>query len=681
MLSEAPQILAWIGEHPNWALGLLFAVALADALFIVGLFVPAAIVLFAMGALVALGSLDLWLTVAVAAAGALCGDTLSFILGRSLGERLFETRALRRYPDMFAGGRRFFVRHGGKSVFLARFLGPMRAVTPAIAGASHMSLLGFLVADSSASLIWAVLYVVPGMVFGASLALAAEVAVRLAVLLVLAAVVLVLGVWLTRLAIGLFQFRAQETLGALMDWSRRHRAFGRFGAALADPDQPETPALASVALLLLVSGAVWLFLWDGAGQRAYPGQFDALVYQTLYDLHTPWGTLIALAFSRLGEALVYGPAAAAVLAALLWRQKLRAAAHWVAALGFGALLWLGLGAVNILSAPVEFFGGEMGGSRDLVMPMVIYGFGAVLIATQRPQRVRSLAYGLSCGLLLLIVLARLYLGQEWWSLSVFSMLVGLLWVGALALGYRRHRPQRLFALSFTLPVLVVFVLAAATRWGMDGAYVETTTPEAQLQMDAGDWWRSGWQRLPPTIIDMRGRRRQAFDIQWAGRIEDIEASLREAGWQSATPVTGISALRWLTETTVIAELPVLPLMHGGQHPRLTLRMVGGDEHQRLIRLWASDWEVRTHADAPPLPIWLGLSVEQRARSFYRLLRYPVREIASLPLPPLPQGTQTLRVQRTDAGGRTLWLLGPRPKNFTVPFGDSAPASEPLSLEE
>lgn len=687
MLSEAPQILVWIGEHPNWALGLLFAVALIDALFIVGFLVPAAIVLFAMGALVALGSLDLWTTVAVATSGALIGDTLSFGLGKVLGERLFETRPLQRYPEMLAGGRRFFVRHGRKSVMLARFIGPVRSITPAIAGASGMSLLAFLLVDGSASLIWALLYVVPGMVFGASLALAAEVAARLAALLVLASVVVALGLWLTRLAIGLLQSRTERWLGALMDWSRRHRRLGRFGAALADPDQPETPALAGVAMLLLAFGGTWLLLWNGAGQRAYPGQVDALVYQSLYDLHTPWGTLIALALSRLGEGLVYGPVAAAVLAALLWRQKLRAAAHWVAALGFGGLLWLGLGAIAILASPAEFFGSghepAMGGGRDLVMPCVIYGFTAVLIATRRPQRVRNLAYALTSGLLLLIALARLYLGQEWWSLTVFSLLVALLWVAALALGYRRHHPPRLFAVTFTLPVLGAFVLATGLRWGMDGAHSEPVQAQAPLTMNAEDWWRSGWQHLPPALIDMRGRRGRAFDIQWAGRLEDIERVLRDAGWQSTTRLDGINALRWLTETTVIAELPVLPLVHGGQHPGLSLRLPGDDQHQGLIRLWSSGWELRTEHDEPPLPIWLGLTVEQRARTYYRLFRYPVREVAVAPLPPLPQGSENLRVQRTDSGGRTLWLLGPRvgaaPQNFAIPFVDSPPSQAPSPL--
>ena len=225
MLEHAQSLLAWIGAHPGESLVLLFLVSMLDAIFIVGAFVPAAVVLFAMGALVALGSLELWPTAFVAGAGALAGDALSFAMGRHYGERLFQSRILLRYPDFVAGGRRFFARHGGKGVMLARFLGPVRSITPAFAGASGMSWLLFVVADAIAALMWALVFLVPGVLFGASLGLAAEVATRLAGLLVLNIALLLFGIWAARAAIGLFSTRAERWVRDLLEWSRRHRRF------------------------------------------------------------------------------------------------------------------------------------------------------------------------------------------------------------------------------------------------------------------------------------------------------------------------------------------------------------------------------------------------------------------------------------------------------------------------
>src|SRR5690606_14458528 len=124
MTEALQQFLDWINAHPNWALALLLAASALDAIFIIGAFVPASIVLFAVGALVALGSLELWEAVLAAAVGAVIGDGISFWLGRRYGESLFANRWLRRYPEAVANSRRFFERYGVQGVMLARFLGP-----------------------------------------------------------------------------------------------------------------------------------------------------------------------------------------------------------------------------------------------------------------------------------------------------------------------------------------------------------------------------------------------------------------------------------------------------------------------------------------------------------------------------------------------------------------------------
>lgn len=684
MLEHAQQLLDWIGDHPTQSLVLLFLVAMLDALFILGAFVPAAIVLFAVGAVVALGSLELWPTVLIAAAGALAGDALSFALGRRYGETLFQSRLLRRYPEFVAGGRDFFARHGGKGVFLARFLGPVRSITPALAGASNMPVWWFLVVDFPASVLWALVYLVPGVLFGASLGLAAEVATRLAGLLVLSLALLLAGIWIARLTMRVFQLRAERWVRELLEWSRRYRRLGRFGPGLADPSQPETPALTAVGILLLVLGALWLFTFGGAGWRHHPGPFDALVHQTLSDLTTPWGTAVAHFVARLGEWPVYGSTAAAVLAVLLWRRRLRAAAHWIAALLFGVALSLLLKFAPLLPAPNAFFGGEAAPVRDLILPVVIYGSAATLFATLRPPRVRTLAYSVAVVLGLLIVLARLLLGQEWISLSVAVVVIGLLWIAALTLGYRQHGPERLFAGSFALPVMAVFLVAASLSWGLDRAATQrlsTVPAEPPQWMAVNDWWEGGWHQLPATRIDMRGRELRPFDLQWAAPELQVEAELLGAGWEMLAPLSVTDTLRWLTQTSPIAELSVLPQVHAGRHARLTLRRPLDEERQQLVRLWDSG--VRVMDGEGSVPVWLGTVVEQRARTYYRLFRYPVAEPDGPMLPPLPARTPQTAIRIVERDGHRLWLMGAPRTLYTSPMPealDGPPLGPPIPLD-
>lgn len=223
MIAALQQSLEWITAHPHWALLLLFVISLADSIFILGMFVPAGVALFAAGALVALGAIDLWQAIVLATGGAVVGDALSFWLGRRYGERLFTARFLNLHPQVLDNGRRFFARYGVYSVILGRFLGPMRALLPALAGASSMRAVAFLPSDIFASTLWAYAFVLPGVVFGASLGLAAEVAGRLVVLILGLLVAVSLAIWIAVMIARLLQNHAEDWIGRLLDWSRRDR--------------------------------------------------------------------------------------------------------------------------------------------------------------------------------------------------------------------------------------------------------------------------------------------------------------------------------------------------------------------------------------------------------------------------------------------------------------------------
>lgn len=97
-----------------------------------------------------------WLVVA-AAIGAIMGDNLGFIIGRTLG-----IRALHRWgrhvgltDDRILLGRYLFHRHGGKVVFFGRFLGVLRTFAAVLAGAHGMEWRRFLVANASGGIVWA----------------------------------------------------------------------------------------------------------------------------------------------------------------------------------------------------------------------------------------------------------------------------------------------------------------------------------------------------------------------------------------------------------------------------------------------------------------------------------------------------------------------------------------------
>jgi membrane protein DedA with SNARE-associated domain len=655
--------LAWVAAHPHWALTFVFLCCVAESILVLGVLIPTTLVLLAAGALVGLASLGFWVVVAAAVAGAVAGDSINFWIGRHWGARALDSHYAQRYQAAITRSRGLFERHGAKALVIARFIGLVRPFVAAIAGAYRMPPWRFLLVELAASLVWAAPLIVLGVVFGASLDLAAEVAARLAILFVVLFVVLTLLIWAVYGAVGGLQRHAGGWVSSLLDWSHRHRRLGRLGEWLADPGQPETPALAILGLALFALGWLWLWIWWGDGRT--PGPWDTLAWQAMQDLRTPLTTVMALGLAPLADWEVYAPVAVVVMVTLLLLRRTHAAWHWLAAVAFGAALSLGLYWLLKVPDPVHYHQGIAAarfGGRDLVLATVIYGFVPVLLSTNRPQLVRTLYYAVAAVLIVLMLAADVYRGAVWLSTGLFSVVFGALWVGLLGVGYRQHGAAGIPARE-VLPLAVGVLIAAAALQSSAEMRSEFESREAQtVTVSAGKWWREGYTALPAYRVDTSGENKQPLTVQWRGELPAIDAALRNAGWQAPRPVTWDNALRWLAVNAPISELPVLPQVHAGAHQALMLRRVLGSGDQWLIRLWPSG------AIAGKSPVWIGTLTRQTSRGALRLVRYPQTEGEyDTPLAALDGTLPGFESRRARHPGREaddrdwsgeLWLLRP-----------------------
>jgi undecaprenyl-diphosphatase len=160
------QLLDWVGQHPEQAGWVVFAMSLAESLAIVGMLVPGVVILFGAGSLIGAGVLDFWTLCAWAVAGAIIGDGLSFWLGHHFEYLTERFRWFRLHPEHLAKGVKFFEDYGDLSVAVGRFFGPIRAIVPLVAGLLHMSPVRFYIANVLSALIWAPAYLLPGMLLG-----------------------------------------------------------------------------------------------------------------------------------------------------------------------------------------------------------------------------------------------------------------------------------------------------------------------------------------------------------------------------------------------------------------------------------------------------------------------------------------------------------------------------------
>ncbi|MEJ2644542.1 MAG: VTT domain-containing protein [Gammaproteobacteria bacterium] len=599
--------LDWLAQHPTWAGIAVFLIAGSESLAVVGLFVPGALLLFAIGALVAAGSLELVPTLAWATAGAVAGDGLSFWLGRHFHQRLRLLWPFNRSPELMARAVDFFQRHGGKSVVMARFIGPLRPIIPAVAGMLDMPASRFFWINVLSAAVWAPAYILPGMALGASLQLAAQVAGRLVVLIVLLLASVWLILWLVHRVFRLLQPHASAIIGRALDWSRSHPVIRPLAGALLDPDHPEARGLAILAIILVVTA--WLFAAVlAAVAHGSPLQgLDLLLYRWLQNLRTPWADRLMVAFTELGDAAVLAAVVAAAALWLAWRRRWKALGHWLATAAGAALMVRVLKLTLQVPRPTPLYEGAGAfafPSAHAGTNLAVYGFLAVLVARELAAERRWLPYTAAAAWIVFIAFSRLYLGAHWLSDVIGGLSLGLSWTALMGIAYRRH-PAPPVALRGLLAV-VLGALALAGSWQISRHLDTDLARYAQrhtiVTMAPSAWWTSGWRELPVYRMDLEGEREHPLTVQWAGSLPTLKAALVRHGWRVPTAATVANSLLWLSPATPFKELPVLPQVHAGRHEALLLAHATDDPDRLLVlRLWPTAVVLGNRQQ----PVWVG----------------------------------------------------------------------------
>jgi membrane protein DedA with SNARE-associated domain len=149
----------------GWIYVILFGVAILESTPVIGTFTPGTLMLMFFGFLILIADLSLITCVIVATSGAVLGDYLAYYLGR-FGTRFFKEHTGLLRISHLEQGKVFFNKHGGKSVLIGRFIGPIRPIVPMVAGAVHMSMRRFIPLNVSGALLWCATLISIGYVAG-----------------------------------------------------------------------------------------------------------------------------------------------------------------------------------------------------------------------------------------------------------------------------------------------------------------------------------------------------------------------------------------------------------------------------------------------------------------------------------------------------------------------------------
>ena len=165
-------LLTLVSDYGTWVYLLLFLIVFAETGLVVTPFLPGDSLLFAAGAIAAVGRLDVRIVIVVLLVAAVLGDAVNYTVGRIAGGRILRAVEAnprwRRWlnPAHVARAHDFFERHGGKAVVMARFVPIVRTFVPFVAGVAEMSYPSFTFYNVAGAIAWVGLCVGSGYVFG-----------------------------------------------------------------------------------------------------------------------------------------------------------------------------------------------------------------------------------------------------------------------------------------------------------------------------------------------------------------------------------------------------------------------------------------------------------------------------------------------------------------------------------
>ena len=159
-------LVSLANNYGFWIYLVMFLIFFLETGFVVMSFLPGDSLLFVAGTVAASGTTSPWLLMLAVFVGAVAGNSLGYEQGRWLGKRIYSGDIRWINADKLRTAHDFYLKHGGKTVLLARFIPIVRAFAPLIAGAARMNGLRFEFYSATGAALWAFLLIGSGYLFG-----------------------------------------------------------------------------------------------------------------------------------------------------------------------------------------------------------------------------------------------------------------------------------------------------------------------------------------------------------------------------------------------------------------------------------------------------------------------------------------------------------------------------------
>src|SRR5579862_2248924 len=458
-------LLQWLNANPELAGLATFAISASESIAIIGTIVPGSITMTAIGTLAGAGIIPLYETIAWAILGAIVGDGISYWLGHYFKNRLRNMWPFRQNPNVLKRGETFVHKYGVMSVLIGRFVGPVRALVPLVAGMLGMKTLQFTISNVISAIGWAPAYMLPGILLGAaSLELPPDIAVHVILVLFLIFLFIILCCWIIYKLFQLAQQQVEQLLVWMWDVLQRSRYF-RVTTTILKHHNPQSHH-GQLTRLFYFLFFVFLFFCLASFVVAV-GSSNILANEALFHffrgIRNNHLDDIMIDITFLGQKEIIWPVLVVTSIWLFIQKRVRVACH---ALALGILA---NGSAHILKNviqsprpwgifhPPETFSFPSG--HTTLATTIYIGMAFILATALKKKRTQWFIYLPAIFIAIAVGISRMYLGAHWFTDVLGAWLLSIAILILVILSYHRQKEKPLNIKSIALVGLLAFCLS------------------------------------------------------------------------------------------------------------------------------------------------------------------------------------------------------------------------------
>lgn len=598
----------WLQANPKYALFITFFISFTESLAIIGSIIPGSLTMTAIGILAGSGVMRIDLTLIFAIIGAIAGDGASYGLGYIYRDRLSQMWPFKKYPSLIFYGKDFFLKHGGKSVVIGRFIGPLRSIIPVIAGIMNMPRILFFFANVVSAIGWSALYVMPGYLVGAaSHQLSPEGARRLFILIIVSLLI----IWLTS---KLMHF----TIRSLTHWYTRNLdkiynfliKYPYLKLLFKETNKTKSinGLMVSLVFSWILSFICTIIISVVVLENSWVNDINGATAFFLQGIRSPYLDVTFVIINLITSPIPLLSIFVVFFGAALIAKDLRLS-KFLASLAISSIF-----VIYIISLLVyvpnttnvyQLYIDATFPVISLTWATALFSFLTYYIIEFKRRDIQYYLLRISLFIILsLSGVSSIYLGDNWLSTVLASYFIGLC-LGIMHWVLYQRKPLLKHEINST----VIIALASLCLFTTAEFYIhgETILKDHTIELTHHKltkklWWHQEKPILPLYSTDRIGNKIGIFNIQYLGDLKALENKLNAIGWNKKISSVFYSLMIRIDGKHSETKLPIMEQLYLNKRPELIM-INNNNENGNfyILRLWRSNYKITNSK----YPLWIG----------------------------------------------------------------------------